>query len=523
MQQRSKRPRARSYLLLAFLSALAVLHAGAAHAQLRGPVKTDGGLISAAPGTSTVSVFKGIPYAAPPQGELRWKPPQAPAAWSGVRAGDRFGPKCMQTGPYPVLDDDQPQSEDCLYLNVWSPARSGQDGLPVMVWIHGGQFLAGSGARYASWEDGASLAGKGVVLVTINYRLGLLGFMSHPELTAESPHRASGNYGILDAIAALQWVQRNIRAFGGNPGNVTVFGQSAGAEIVSILLAAPEAKGLFHRGISESGGSFAWRQPKRLAEAEAMGVGFMKKLGSHNLAELRAQPAKRLVDSRPPRFEPVIDGWSYPTPLYEVLSAGRGVDVPLIVGSNADEGQYSPTGTAAEWRAEVTQQFGQHADAILARYPATDDETARHSKRLSQTLQADFISWTLASLSARAGTAPVFLYRFEHVPPASKIGRSGAYHGAEVPYVFASLNQQERVWTDVDRRLERVLSSYWVNFARTGDPNGPGLPQWRSVQADGGAILKISDDARMTKREHQQGVELLQEAYYGPRGTLRSE
>jgi para-nitrobenzyl esterase len=304
---------------------------------------------------------------------------------------------------------------------------------------------------------------------------------------------------------------------------VTIFGQSAGAEIVSILLAAPGAKGLFHRAISQSGGSFAWRQARRLREAERIGVEFMEKLGRKNLAELRAQSGRALVDSRPPRFEPVIDGWSYPASLHELLSSGRGVDVPLIVGSNADEGQYSPTVTASAWRAEVQEQFGMHADAILARYPATDDETARHSKRLSHTLQADFIAWTLASLSARSGAAPVFQYRFEHIPPPANIGRYGAYHGAEVPYVFASLRQQERAWTDRDRELERVLASYWVNFARTGDPNGPGLTRWRSVQVEPGSILKISDEVGMAAREHQQGVELLQTVFYGPRGTLRAE
>ena len=391
-----------------------------------------------------------------------------------------------------------------------------------MVWIHGGAFVVGSGATYPGWSDGGSLARKGVVLVTLNYRLGVLGFLAHPELTAESAHHSSGNYGLLDVIAALRWVKRNITSFGGDPDNVTIFGQSAGSEIVSILLASPPAAGLFHKAICESGGSMGFRQPALHGDVEQRGVAFGKTLSAPSLAQLRALPAEALVSATGARFEPVVDGWVYPIDLYDTLSQGKQRDVPLLVGSNGDEGQIVPSLTAEAWRAEVARRYGGSAQAVLARYPADTNEAARLSKKAHDTAQADFIASTVVSLAARTGKSKVFQYRFEHAPPPAPnaVARIGAYHGAEIPYVFSSLDSQQRDWTVVDREIAGLLSSYWVNFARSGDPNGESLPMWTDARRQPGSVLAINDRPQM-REVSVSDVQFLNALDYGPDGISR--
>jgi para-nitrobenzyl esterase len=497
--------------------------AGTARAAPLGPVLTASGpLLGVASPQPSVTAFKGIPYAASTAGAARWRPPRAPTPWQTLRRADHFGAKCPQASRGLPGEDDLPQSEDCLFLNVWTPARSRNDRLPVMVWVHGGAYIFGSGANYSDgWRDPSGLAAQGVVLVTLNHRLGIFGFLAHPELAAESPHHSAGNYGVLDVIAALRWVRTNIAAFGGDPGNVTIFGHSSGSGIVTILLAAPEARGLFQRAIAESGASLGFRSPKPLAVAMAEGAAFARRIGAHDIAALRARPAESLVSPKPGAFEPVVDPWVYPRSLYRTLAARAGNEVPLLVGSTSDEGQYSPSVTALSYVEEMHRRYGAAADEVLARYPATSDEVARRSSKAVDTLEQDAILTTLADLAhcapSHGGLPRVFQYRFEHAPPAARATdhRQGAYHGAEIAYVFHALGGEPRAWTKVDRRLERLLSGYWVNFARTGDVNGPGLPHWPSWREQEGALMRFGDDARVTGRENAASIALLQQIYYG--------
>lgn len=484
----------------------------------REPVQTQNGLLLPTDaGEAGVEVFKGVPYAAAPVGDLRWKPPQPPAAWDGVRVADKLGPPCFQ-GHFPGVTDPRPASEDCLTLNVWRPAQPDQAKLPVMVWIHGGAFVAGSNVRM----DGAPLAGKGVVLVAINYRLGPLGFFTHPELTAESPHDSSGNYALLDAVMALEWVRDNIANFGGDPENVTIFGQSAGSELVNILTVSPLAKGLFAKAIGESGGSMGWREPRKLSASEQLGLALADKAGAKSAMDLRAIAPEQLFELSGREFEPVIDGWSYPTPQRAALRQGLQHRVPMMVGSTADEGQFSSTLTAERYVADMERRYGAKASDLLHRFPGTDDGQARQSNKDYITLGTEFIERTIADEHARV--APAYQYRFIHAPPASAGGEysrnlKGAYHASELPYVFATLGKEPRDWKDVDRNLERAMSSYWVNFARTGNPNGPGLPHWPDVQSAPRKVLQFGEKVELIDRPHEDAVRFFEEFYYGNDGV----
>lgn len=507
-------------LFLSFLTLPAL--SGTARAALLGPVTTDSGsLVGVASPEPSVTAFKGVPYGASTAGAARWRPPRPPTPWHTPRRADHFGAECPQVPRNMPGRDDLPQSEDCLFLNVWTPARSPTDHLPVMVWIHGGAYIFGSGANYDGWRDPSGLAAQGVVLVTVNHRLGIFGYFAHPALAEESPHHSAGNYGVLDVIAALRWVHQNIAAFGGDPGNVTIFGHSSGSGIVTILLAAPQAHGLFQRAIAESGATLGFRSPKPLAVAMAEGAAFARTVGALGIADLRARPAKSLVSPKPGAFEPVVDGWLYPRSLYQTLSAGHGDEVSLLVGSTSDEGQYSLSVTAQSYIEEMHRRYGAAAAEVLARYPATSDEIARRSSAAVDTLEQDAILTTLADLAncapRRDGLPRVFQYRFEHAPPRqANDRRQGAYHGAEIPYVFHALSNEPRAWTKIDRRLEHLLSSYWVNFARTGDVNGPGLPHWPSLREQPGAMMRFGENARaVTGRANASGIMLLQRIYYG--------
>lgn len=461
----------RTHRLIAFFVAAIPLCAA-----ISNPVRVEQGLLSGVPGSSpSVRVFKGIPYAAPPVGDLRWRAPKPAPAWTGIRKASEFSATCMQT-PYPegslYRGAPQPISEDCLYLNIWTAANSASEKRPVMFWIHGGAFTRGSGSTPS--YDGEHLAGKGVVVVTINYRLGIFGFLAHPELTAESEHHSSGNYAMLDQIAALQWVRRNIAAFGGDPDKVTIFGESAGSWAVNALVASPLAKGLFQRAIGESGANFG--RLSKLADLEKAGANLDK-----SIASLRARSAEDILKISAP-FSLNVDGWFLPTDARTIFEKGQQNNVPVLIGSNADEGTafMPPHITVAAFEATAKLRFGANAGRFLEIYPASNDEEAwdasAHFMR-DQNFGLQMRMW--AQLQSKHGKSPAYLYYFSRVPDGGPLARHyGAFHASEIAYVFGTGDIGRRPWDDTDRHLSEIISSYWVNFAITGDPNGPGLPKW---------------------------------------------
>lgn len=463
-------------------------------------VTVDGGQIS---GTTAngVRVFKGIPFAAPPVGDRRWKAPQPVVAWQGVRAADTYGSACMQE-PYPEsspyassgVTAANPAHEDCLYLNVWTAGAAGEK-RAVMVWIHGGAWTRGSGATPT--YDGIALARKGVVVVTTNYRLGVFGFLAHPELTAESPQHASGNYAILDHVAALKWVQKNIAAFGGDPGRVTIFGESAGSWSVNSVQATPLTKGLFHRAIGESGGQFAYTAA--LAAAEQAGVVFGKAAGADSLKALRTLPADKVLATAF-RSGVNVDGYVLPDTVRNLFAQKKQNDVPVLVGSNANEwttlsnpSQFPKTMDA--YRQRVERQYGAAVKEYDAAYPVkTDADIAEAMLAVGRDTTFTLEMRTWARL-VTAGGKPAFLYQFTRVPPGPNPAW-GAYHAAEIQYAFNNVGT--RPWaTDVDRRLGDQMSSYWVNFATTGDPNGKSLPKWTPYDMAGEPYLELGDTVQV--------------------------
>ena len=440
-----------------------------------------------------VHVFKGIPYAAAPVGDGRWKPPRPVVPWSGVREASTFGHECPQA-QYPAgsifIRPLQPQNEDCLFLNVWTTADAG-DQLPVLVWIHGGALTYGS--SISDVRDGVPLAQKNVVLVSLNYRLGPLGYFAHPELSAESPQGSSGNYGVLDQIAALQWVQRNIERFGGDPAKVTIAGESAGSWSVNTLMASPLAAGLFRGAIGQSGGRFS-RTPHLTddrgsqASAERVGLTLARTLGADSLSALRQLPAESLVMIDGFRSQENVDGWVLPDEIRSIFEGGRHHNVPMIVGSTADEmSPFDLTQTAPrsieELRRWTSKQFRDLASEFEVAYDVRSDTDAVRAfaeAARDTTFSSHMRNW--ARLVTAAGSK-AFLYFFSYAPPAPQRGTLGAFHAGEIPYVFnviPSTDPREAGfrYTDDDRRLADRMSSYWVNFVAAGDPNGPGLPFW---------------------------------------------
>jgi para-nitrobenzyl esterase len=474
---------------LLFLAAVAVVPLTAA---IKQPVRTKGGLVSGVPGTDpSVIAFKGIPFAAPPIGRLRWSAPAAPPAWQGVRKADHFSASCMQN----IVDERKPWthefmthgeiSEDCLYLNVWTAAKSARAKRPVFVWIHGGANTEGSGA--VPVYDGEGLAKKGLLVVTVNYRLGVLGFFAHPELTAESEHKASGNYALLDLVAALEWIHGNIAAFGGDPKRVTIAGQSAGASNAHALTASPLARGLFQRVIAESGSGVGGPPggTRTLADAEKDGVRFAEAKGAHSLAELRAMPWKDLTTPGGGfRFGVVVDGYFLPAPPSEIFAQGKQNDVPTLTGCNADEGGAvpHPTITLAAFQKQAAQRYQEEAAAFLRLYPASTDEQAGVAQNESARDQARVSMYLWAVNRAKTARTDAYTYFWNHALPGPDVEKYGAFHTSEVPYALNSLSQSDRPFTAADHRIAGEVSSYWVNFAATGDPNGKGLPHWPSVR-----------------------------------------
>ena len=444
-----------------------------------------------------VTVFKGIPFAAPPVGDLRWREPHRVKPWKGVRSAVAFAPACMQSGVSMPGEAPPAVSEDCLYLNIWSPAKNARARLPVMVWIYGGGFSNGSASMPLYWGD--RLARKGVVVVTVAYRVGPFGFLALPALTGESARRSSGNYGLMDQIAALAWVKRNIAAFGGDASRVTIFGQSAGAMSVSLLMASPIAKGLFQRAIGESGGVF---EPIELADyplgkAEAEGSAYAASLDANSLAALRRLPAAALLGGKAASIShPVIEPYVLPASPYAVFAAGRQNDVPILLGSNAEEARSLvdlKSVTAASFSAGVMKSWGPIVLALSTGYPHRTDAEARQARAdLERDLRFGWDAWAWARLQARTGKGAVFYYHFTEKPPfpaGSPYAGWGASHFAELWYVFDHLDQEPWRWSASDRRLADVMSTYWANFARSGDPNGPGLPRWPRFAAANSQVL----------------------------------
>jgi para-nitrobenzyl esterase len=480
-------------------------------------IKVDGGQIAGVT-LDRVRVFKGIPFAAPPVGDLRWKPPQPVVAWSGVKRADTFGPQCPQT-PYadgsPYAMEPAPMSEDCLYLNIWTTAGAAGDNAkrPVMVWIHGGAWTRGAGS--VGTYDGAALAKRGVVVVTTNYRLGPLGFLAHPELTAESPQHASGNYAILDHVAALKWVQKNIASFGGDPSNVTIFGESAGSWSVNTTQATPLAKGLFHKAIGESGAQFA-RTPT-LSQAEQGGLALAKAVGAESLKALRAVPAEKLVGVQSFRTSINVDGWVLPADVRALFAQKKHSDVPVLVGSNANEWTTlsSPATfpkTMDAFRQRIETQFAGLSKEFDEVYPVkseADIAGAMLGLGRDTTFTLEMRTW---ARMVTAGGRKAFLYQFTHVPPSPRAKDWGAYHASEIGYVFGNLRNPTFMYTDADRKLSDAMSSYWVNFAKTGDPNGKGLPAWTAYDADGEPYIDLGVTVQMKRHLLKAQLDFLERA-----------
>jgi para-nitrobenzyl esterase len=493
----------------------------AAHAANLTQVKTDTGKVE---GSLTVDgkvvAFKGIPYAAPPVGDLRWKPPMPAAKWKGVKQATEFGSRCVQSSGYPdMVFHDPGESEDCLTLNVWTPKGAKPGTLPVMVWIYGGGYNSGSTSE--SRQDGQFLAHHNVVVVSMNYRLGIFGFFAHAELTAESPHHASGNYGLLDQAAAVSWVKNNIKGFGGDPANITLFGESAGSFSVSALMASPLSRNLIQKAIGESGGafhsgglSFSPLEASEKADTEFAQNAFH----TTSLAELRKLSPEDLVKAArakttppPPRFGPNVDGYFLPDSVPNIYAAGDQAHIPLLAGWNADEARAEvilakEKMTAERFKTQAEAEFSADTDRFLRLYPAsTDEEAVQSAGDFASDRFIAYSTWRWIESQVQTGDAPVYRYRLDLGSPGDKYHPAiiGAFHSDDIEYVFGTLDSRpEAHWRPEDRKLSDQIQTYWTNFARTGNPNKPpvkDLPEWPTYKAADGWLvmhLEAESDAR---------------------------
>lgn len=506
-------------LFLAFLSLLII---GITSCSEQDPtiVETKNGAVQ---GTisNDLRVFKGIPFAAPPVGDLRWKAPQPVEKWEGIKQATKFASSPYQWGNPPTG-----KSEDCLYLNVWTPAKSDEEKLPVMVWIYGGGFGAGTTADPVC--NGVNLAKKGVVVVAVAYRVGILGFLAHPELTAENPNNVSGNYGILDQIAGLNWVQENIATFGGDPEKVTIFGESAGGISVSMLCASPDAKGLFSGAISQSGGSFGptrsttypGENMKTLQQAENDGEAYVANSKFNSIAELRNIHADSLPGSR---GWPIVDGYVIPDVQTKLYEKGNYNDVPVLIGYNSDEGaSFSRERTPEEYFANVERRYGKFADTLIAAYPAGENRVTKTARDLSRDAAFGWQTWIWARLQSQTGNSGVYLYYFDQhpdYPEDSPMHGMGSPHGQDVAYAFMTLDSLRRNnFTESDRQLSETMGTYWTNFAKYGDPNGEGVTEWPTFSDENPNVMYLTDKPHIGPVPSEKSMKVL-DAYFKWRMT----
>ena len=506
-------------VLVTFLASLTLAPAQTPTAQ------TESGVISGIR-EGGLGVYKGVPFAAAPLGDLRWRPPVPVAPWLGIRKTDAFAPACMQVGVSMPGETPPVVSEDCLYLNIWTPAKRVDEKLPVIVWIYGGGLVNGSASMPLYWGD--RLAHKGVIVASIAYRVGPLGFLAHPELARESPRHSSGNYGLMDQIAALAWIQRNIACFGGDAKNVTIAGQSSGSISVSILMASPLAKGLFQRAIGESGGLFEplqLGQKYLLANAERDGEKYAASLGAASLKELRRLPASQLTGDGGGIVHPVIEPYVLPVSPYEAFASGNQNDVPVLIGSNAEEARAMVDvshETAASFDKDVERSVGQLPPALLAAYPHTTDGEAQQAQLgLERDLRFGWDMWTWARLQSGTGKSPVYYYSFRQKPPfpaGSVYSGWGASHFAELWYVFNHLDQDPWQWTVADEKLADEMSSYWANFARSGNPNGANLPTWPAFTNTDAKVNYLGDPITVGDVANINSLRVFDSVYTAIRG-----
>lgn len=495
------------------------------YAQLSTIIKVQEGQIQGVK-ENDLTVFKGIPFAAPPVDDLRWQSPMPAAKWQGIRQASTFAPGPIQGGNPP-----SGKSEDCLYLNIWSPAKSAKEKVPVLVWIYGGAF--NFGATSEATYNGEKLAKKGVILVSIAYRVGQLGFMAHPELSAENPNKVSGNYGIMDMIAGLKWVKENIEAFGGDPNKVTIFGESAGGIAVSMLCASPEAKGLFQGAISQSGGSFGpsrkttypGENMKRLVDAEKEGEDYMKNAGFSSIAEMRKLPADKLPAIRGLAW-PIVDGVVIPDDQYKLYKAGKFNDIPILVGYNSDEGaSFSPPKTPQDYIKGVETRYGKFSKALIEAYPVGENSVPKTARDLARDAAFGWQTWSWARLQAKIGKSKVFYYYFDQHPENpvnSPNAGHGSHHGQEVAYVFEQLDSKNPQTTQSDLVISDAMGTYWTNFAKYGDPNGGGLPKWPAFNDENGKVMYFEQKPYVSSVPSLESLKVLDQ-YFKWRRTPEGE
>lgn len=538
---------------LLIVTVLSIQVAQMANAQLNKTTpqaQTANGVVEGITEPTGIRAFKGIPFAQPPVGELRWKEPQPVKNWQGVRKANQFGPRAMQRavfGDMRFLSNGM--SEDCLYLNVWTPAKSDKEKLPVLVYFYGGGFIAGDGSegRY----DGESMATKGMVALTVNYRLDVFGFMAHPELTKESAHQSSGNYTYLDMAAALRWVQQNIAAFGGDPKRVTIAGESAGSIAVSGLMASPLSKGLIAGAIGESGSLLGGLPPVPLAKGEEAGAAFAKSVGAGSLADLRAMPAEKLLEAtgKPgtPRFSATVDSYFFPKPPMEIFAAGEQAQVPLLAGWNSEEmnarallGKEPPTPEG--YANAVKKLYGDRAEEVLKLYPgSTEEEVMESATALAGDRFLAYSTWKWADLQSKTGGGkPVYRYYYSRPRPAMvpEMGNAapglaggvvkstdanavkvpptrGAVHSAEIEYAMGNLPKNKvYAWTPDDYKVSEVMQQFFANFVKTGNPNGAGLPNWPAINSGSSVQFMQIDVNTRLETEKNRARYLFLDLYY---------
>jgi para-nitrobenzyl esterase len=493
-------------------------------------VKIDSGMLEGATtADSSVRIFRSVPFAAPPVGNLRWRAPQPVAAWSGVRKATEFAAHCVQGK---VFGDIAPRgaemSEDCLSLTVWTPAHASVERLPVYVWFYGGGFAAG--AEDEPRYDGESFAKQGIVVVNANYRLGIFGFFAHPDLTKESGHNASGNYGLLDQVAAIEWVRKNIKAFGGDPENITIGGESAGSLSVSALMASPVSRDLFQRAIGESGaflGKTGGRNMMTLAEAEKEGVDFTASAGAKSLSDLRAMPAADLLATASKKsngfgFWPIVDGYFLPADAVSIYAQGKQAHVPLLAGWNADEMRMAVTmartkPTAKSFADQLHKQFGARGDDAEKVYAAADDEAAvMAAGDLASDQFIVYGTWKWIEEQAATGV-PVYRYEFDRPVPAPEAMKGmgvktlGSPHAAELEYVFTMLDSKKADWQPDDYKVAKTMNDYWANFIKTGNPNGASLPKWPDFTKTH-QVMHLNTESRAEPEQHRDRYVFLDSA-----------